>query len=75
MRTIRIFRWLGEIVRVFPRHTGPILAFSVVANLLLLVSPFYMLQVYDRILTSGSIDTLICLRPSDDTTGPLRYRN
>ena len=61
MGTIRIFRWLGEIVRVLPRHTGPILAFSVVANLLLLVSPFYMLQVYDRILTSGSIDTLIWL--------------
>ena len=58
---IGILRWLGEIVRVLPRYTGPILAFSVVANLLLLVSPFYMLQVYDRILTSGSLDTLIWL--------------
>ncbi len=35
--------------------------FSVVANLLFLVSPLYMLQVYDRVLTSGSTDTLIVL--------------
>lgn len=32
--------------------------FSVVVNLLMLVSPLYMLQVYDRVLTSGSIETL-----------------
>ena len=35
--------------------------FSVVVNVLMLVSPLYMLQVYDRILTSGSIDTLITI--------------
>ncbi len=35
--------------------------FSLASNLLLLVSPFYMLQVYDRILSSGSTDTLIWL--------------
>ena len=35
--------------------------FSVAVNLLLLVTPIYMLQVYDRILTSGSLDTLILL--------------
>jgi len=33
--------------------------FSVAVNILLLVSPIYMLQVYDRVLTSGSIETLI----------------
>ena len=33
--------------------------FSVVANLMLLVSPLYMLQIYDRVLTSGSTETLI----------------
>ncbi len=33
--------------------------FSVSVNILLLVSPFYMLQVYDRVLTSGSLDTLL----------------
>lgn len=36
-------------------------AFSLVANLLLLVSPIYMLQIYDRVVMSGSIDALIWL--------------
>ena len=35
--------------------------FSLAANLLLLVAPLYMLQVYDRVLSSGSHDTLIWL--------------
>ncbi len=35
--------------------------FSCVVNLLMLTSPFYMLQVYDRVLVSRSIDTLIAL--------------
>lgn len=35
--------------------------FSFAFNLLLLVSPLYMLQVYDRVLTSGSLDTLLLL--------------
>lgn len=34
-------------------------AFSVAINLLMLVSPLYMLQVYDRVLTSGSVETLV----------------
>ena len=33
--------------------------FSFVVNLLMLVSPLYMLQVYDRVLSSGSIETLV----------------
>ena len=44
---------------------GPVLPFFIVAgilsifvNLLMLVSPLYMLQIYDRVLTSGSIETL-----------------
>ena len=32
--------------------------FSMVINLLMLVSPLYMLQLYDRVLVSGSRDTL-----------------
>ncbi|WP_282607074.1 type I secretion system permease/ATPase [Pelagibius sp. Alg239-R121] len=35
--------------------------FSLVINLLMLASPLYMMQVYDRVLTSHSQDTLIAL--------------
>ena len=35
--------------------------FSVFANLLMLTGPIYMLQVYDRVLGSGSVATLIAL--------------
>ncbi|MBT8141944.1 MAG: ATP-binding cassette domain-containing protein [Gammaproteobacteria bacterium] len=35
--------------------------FSVVVNMLMLVSPLYMLQVYDRVLTSSSMETLILI--------------
>ena len=54
-------RWLFEFVIRLPRHTLGILSFSLAVNLLLLVSPLYMLQVYDRILSSGSLDTLVWL--------------
>lgn len=35
--------------------------FSLFSNLAMLISPLYMLQVYDRVLTSRSKDTLIAL--------------
>ena len=35
--------------------------FSVFANLLMLTGPIYMLQVYDRVLTSRSLETLVGL--------------
>ncbi|SLN73463.1 Type I secretion system ATP-binding protein PrsD [Falsiruegeria litorea R37] len=35
--------------------------FSMVLNLLMLAGPLYMLQVYDRVLTSQNLDTLIAL--------------
>ena len=38
-----------------------LMGFTLAVNLLLLVSPLYMLQVYDRVLSSGSTDTLIWL--------------
>lgn len=40
---------------------GPVLAaagFSVLLNLLMLTGPLYMLQIYDRVLGSGSVATL-----------------
>jgi ATP-binding cassette, subfamily C, type I secretion system permease/ATPase len=36
-------------------------AFSMAINLLLLVSPMYMMQLYDRVLSSQSTDTLLLL--------------
>ncbi len=35
--------------------------FSLFANLLILAGPMYMLQVYDRVLASGSVQTLVAL--------------
>lgn len=35
--------------------------FSVFANLLMLTGPIYMLQVYDRVLSSRSVETLVAL--------------
>lgn len=35
--------------------------FSLVINVLMLVGPLYMLQVYDRVLTSRSVETLLAL--------------
>ena len=35
--------------------------FSLVINVLMLVSPIYMLQVYDRVLTTGRLETLVML--------------
>jgi PrtD family type I secretion system ABC transporter len=51
--------WFFAMGRELPGYFLPILGFSLVSNILLLVSPLYMLQVYDRILTSGSKDTLV----------------
>ena len=36
-------------------------AFSLAINLLYLASPLYMLQIYDRVVTSGSETTLLML--------------
>ena len=35
--------------------------FSLAINLLMLSSPLYMLQVYDRVLSSGRTETLVLL--------------
>ena len=35
--------------------------FSLVINVLMLASPVYMLQVYDRVLTTGRVETLVML--------------
>ena len=43
------------------QHFVAALAFSLGINLLYLALPLYMLQVYDRVLSSGSIPTLVLL--------------
>ncbi|HZP68716.1 MAG TPA: type I secretion system permease/ATPase [Pseudolabrys sp.] len=40
---------------------GACALFSFVINVLMLASPIYMLQVYDRVLTTGHVDTLIMI--------------
>ena len=54
----------GETVGFF-RHTSGIWlgvgGISVVINLLMLTGPLFMLQVYDRVLSSGSVPTLVVL--------------
>lgn len=56
-----IINWLYAIGRAFSAHFRAIMVFGLAINLLLLVSPLYMLQVYDRVLSSGSFDPLLWL--------------
>ncbi|WP_292349425.1 type I secretion system permease/ATPase [Mesorhizobium sp.] len=50
-----------EVMHLARRQAPALLLFSLLANLLLLASTVYMLQIYDRVLSSGSIDTLMWL--------------
>lgn len=54
----------SEIARAFRACRAALVAaivFSFFINLLMLVAPVYMLQVYDRVLSSQSVETLIML--------------
>ncbi|MEM8878401.1 MAG: type I secretion system permease/ATPase [Pseudomonadota bacterium] len=42
-------------------HLALLLALSVAANLLLLAMPIYLMQIYDRVLSSNSLETLVYL--------------
>jgi ATP-binding cassette subfamily C protein len=46
---------------VFRRAIADVGLFSLLINLLLLVIPLYLLQVYDRVLPSSSVETLVYL--------------
>lgn len=50
-----------EVTHLARRQVPALLLFSLLANLLLLASTVYMLQIYDRVLSSGSTDTLMWL--------------
>ncbi len=55
----------GDLLSTAMKHVrsalGTVLGFSLVINLLMLVAPIYMIQVYDRVLTSGKTETLLML--------------
>ncbi|SRR5579883_841757 len=51
----------GRLVRASGGYFGTAGAFSLAINLLYLAGPLYMLQVYDRVVPSGSIVTLLML--------------
>lgn len=53
-----------EISEVYKASRSTLIAaglFSCIVNLLMLTGPLFMLQVYDRVLASGSIPTLVAL--------------
>jgi len=55
---------MSDLTQPFARMRGALIglaAFSAVVNLLMLAGPLFMLQVYDRVLASGSSATLIVL--------------
>ena len=52
---------LAEALAACRRVLVAVALFSACVNLLLLVVPIYMLQVYDRVLTTGNVDTLLAL--------------
>ncbi len=52
---------LTEAVRRCRGTFGTLALFSCCMNLLILAGPLYMLQVYDRVLSSGRVETLIML--------------
>ncbi|MCQ0988466.1 type I secretion system permease/ATPase [Jiella marina] len=52
---------MGEAVSASRKGMIAVAVFSFGENLLLLAAPLYMLQVYDRVLSSRSMDTLIYL--------------
>lgn len=51
----------SEAMRAIRGQFPVLIVLSCVLNLLLLVTSIYMLQVYDRVLSSGSLDTLVWL--------------
>lgn len=61
MRNLENINSVNKILSRCRRAFILVLFFSLLINLLMLTAPIYMLQVYDRVLTSRSVDTLIFL--------------
>jgi ATP-binding cassette subfamily C protein PrsD len=54
-------RPVGDLLRLVRGPSGVLFALSVTSNLLMLTGSVFMLQVYDRVLPSRSIPTLVAL--------------
>ena len=52
---------LAAVVSDVKRSFRSVAVFSAAVNLLMLAGPLYMLQIYDRVLSSRSVPTLIAL--------------
>ncbi len=52
---------LDEAMAQCRKALGTLIFFSLAINVLTLASPLYMLQVYDRVMVTGSVNTLIML--------------
>jgi ATP-binding cassette subfamily C protein len=52
---------LASVLKDCRRAFSSVAAFSAVVNLLMLAGPIYMLQIYDRVLSSRSVPTLVAL--------------
>jgi ATP-binding cassette, subfamily C, bacterial PrsD len=63
---------LAEALRDCRRASASVFVFSGLVNLLMLAGPLYMLQVYDRVLSSRSVPTLVALRCS--WSAPMRSK-
>lgn len=51
----------ADAIATIKRGFTPVIIFSFFINMLMLTVPLYMLQVFDRVLGSGNIDTLVVL--------------
>ncbi|MBI1384847.1 MAG: type I secretion system permease/ATPase [Rhizobiales bacterium] len=52
---------VGQAIGHLRRALAPVIGFSFLINLLILIVPLYTLQVYDRVVTSGHLETLLAL--------------
>ena len=51
----------ADAIKTIKRGFTPVIVFSFFINMLMLTVPIYMLQVFDRVLGSGNVDTLFVL--------------
>lgn len=54
-------RFKPDLIKPVKKHFGLVALFSAFYNLLFLAPSLYMLQVYDRVLTTGGVSTLLFL--------------